>query len=326
MKVDKLAEIRRPIEAELNEYARLFAESLTHEDDYLGQALSHMRRRNGKMMRPILVLLAAKAFAPISEKTLRSAVTLELLHTASLIHDDVVDDSGERRGQASVNALFGNKVAVLVGDYLLSKSLHQAYLTDDLRIVEIVARLGGTLAEGEVKQLANIRQAVATEEAYFDVIRHKTAALFAACARLGAISADCAPATVEQAATFGEIIGLCFQIRDDIFDYYDDETIGKPTGNDLMEGKLTLPAIYALNHTDRTDVQTWVAHVKNSTATPEEIKSLVDFTKSSGGIDYAHQRMEELRKEAAQVLNAFPDEAVRRSLAAYLEYTIDRKL
>lgn len=288
MKVDKLAEIRRPIEAELNEYARLFAESLTHEDDYLGQALNYVRRRNGKMMRPILVLLAAKAFAPISEKTLRSAVTLELLHTASLIHDDVVDDSGERRGQASVNALFGNKVAVLLGDYLLSKSLHQAYLTDDLRIVEIVARLGGTLAEGEVKQLANIRQAVATEEAYFDVIRHKTAALFAACARLGAISADCAPATVEQAATFGEIIGLCFQIRDDIFDYYDDEIIGKPTGNDMMEGKLTLPAIYALNHTDRTDVQTWVAHVKARTATPEEIKSLVDFTKSSGGINYAH--------------------------------------
>ena len=319
MKVDKLAEIRRPIEAELNEYARLFAESLTHEDDYLGQALGYVRRRNGKMMRPILVLLAAKAFAPISEKTLHSAVTLELLHTASLIHDDVVDDSGERRGQASVNALFGNKVAVLVGDYLLSKSLHQAYLTDDLRIVEIVARLGGILAEGEVKQLANIRQAVATEAAYFDVIRHKTAALFAACTRLGAISAGCAPATVEQAATFGEIIGLCFQIRDDIFDYYDDETIGKPTGNDMM-------AIYAVNHTDRTDVQTWVAHVKARTATPEEIKSLVDFTKTSGGIDYAHQRMEALRNEAAQVLNAFPDEAVRRSLTAYLDYTIDRKL
>ena len=245
--MDKLGRIRQPVETELHEYVRLFDEALRHEDDLLGRALKYVGARKGKMMRPILVLLVAKELGPVvGEASLRSAVTLELLHTASLVHDDVVDESDERRGQASVNAVFGNKVAVLVGDYLLSEALDQAARTGDLAIVRTIARLGATLSEGEVFQLSNIREQQATEEAYFRIIRSKTAALFASCTRIAAISAGGSDDFTRVATRFGEIVGECFQIRDDIFDYFDDDAIGKPTGNDLREGKLTLPLLYAL--------------------------------------------------------------------------------
>lgn len=187
--MDKLSAIRRPVEQELAQYKDLFDNALAHEDDFLGQALAYVRQRKGKMMRPILVLLMAKELGVVKINSLRSAVTLELLHTASLVHDDVVDESGERRGQRSVNAVYDNKVAVLVGDYLLSTSLLQASKTGNIQVVEIISHLGGTLSEGEVAQLANIRREAITEEAYFHIIHNKTAALFAACAELGAISA-----------------------------------------------------------------------------------------------------------------------------------------
>ena len=246
--MDKLTAIRRPVEQELTAYKELFDAALAHEDDFLGQALDYVRRRQGKMMRPLLVVLMAKELGKVSVNSLRSAVTLELLHTASLVHDDVVDESGERRGQRSVNAVYDNKVAVLVGDYLLSTSLLQAAQTSNIHVVEIISRLGGTLSEGEVYQLANIRKEHISEEAYFHIIYHKTAALFAACAELGAISAGGSADYVARAKRFGELVGLCFQIRDDIFDYYEDSKIGKPTGNDMLEGKLTLPVIYAIQH------------------------------------------------------------------------------
>ena len=240
--MDQLGTIRQPVEDELLRYKQLFDETLTHEDDFLGHALGYLRQRKGKMMRPLLVLLIAKELGDIRISTLRAAVTLELLHTARLVHDDVVDESDERRGQASANSVYGNKVAVLLGDYLLSKSLHQAALTGSIECVDIVAKLGGTLSEGEVFQLANIRNEKSTEEAYFRIIGSKTAELFAACAELGARSAHADDEFVKQAKKFGEIVGICFQIRDDIFDYYADSNIGKPTGNDMNEGKLTLPA------------------------------------------------------------------------------------
>ena len=187
--MDKLTVIRRPVEGELAAYKELFNSALAHDDDFLGQALDYVRRRQGKMMRPLLVVLMAKELGEVSINSLRSAVTLELLHTASLVHDDVVDESDKRRGQRSVNAVYDNKVAVLVGDYLLSSSLLQAAKTGNIKVVEIISRLGGTLSEGEVYQLANIRKEKISEEAYFHIIHHKTAALFAACAELGAISA-----------------------------------------------------------------------------------------------------------------------------------------
>lgn len=325
--MDKLSAIRRPVEQELAQYKDLFDNALAHEDDFLGQALAYVRQRKGKMMRPILVLLMAKELGEVQTNSLRSAVTLELLHTASLVHDDVVDESGERRGQRSVNAVYDNKVAVLVGDYLLSTSLLQASQTANIHVVEIISRLGGTLSEGEVAQLANIRREAITEEAYFHIIHNKTAALFAACAELGAISACGDEVYVKNARKFGEIIGLCFQIRDDIFDYYADAAIGKPTGNDMAEGKITLPAIYAITHTDREDVREWARKVKTGEATAEEIAQLVEYTKQSGGIEYAERRMKNLHQEALDLLDAnWHNAAIKAALKDYIDYVVERTM
>lgn len=324
--MDKLTAIRRPVEQELTAYKELFDAALAHEDDFLGQALDYVRRRQGKMMRPLLVVLMAKELGKVSVNSLRSAVTLELLHTASLVHDDVVDESGERRGQRSVNAVYDNKVAVLVGDYLLSTSLLQAAQTSNIHVVEIISRLGGTLSEGEVYQLANIRKEHISEEAYFHIIYHKTAALFAACAELGAISAGGNADYVARAKRFGELVGLCFQIRDDIFDYYEDSKIGKPTGNDMLEGKLTLPVIYAIQHADNERVMQLAARVKSGEASAAEIAELVDYTKSHGGIEYAERRMRELHNEALQLLDAWQNAEVRESLRGYIDFVVDRDL
>lgn len=324
--MDKLTAIRRPVEQELTAYKELFDAALTHEDDFLGQALDYVRRRQGKMMRPLLVVLMAKELGKVSVNSLRSAVTLELLHTASLVHDDVVDESGERRGQRSVNAVYDNKVAVLVGDYLLSTSLLQAAQTSNIHVVEIISRLGGTLSEGEVYQLANIRKEHISEEAYFHIIYHKTAALFAACAELGAISAGGNADYVARAKRFGELVGLCFQIRDDIFDYYEDSKIGKPTGNDMLEGKLTLPVIYAIQNADNERVTQLAARVKSGEASAAEIAELVDYTKSHGGIEYAERRMRELHNEALQLLDAWQNAEVRESLRGYIDFVVDRDL
>lgn len=324
--MDKLTAIRRPVEQELTAYKELFDAALAHEDDFLGQALDYVRRRQGKMMRPLLVVLMAKELGKVSVNSLRSAVTLELLHTASLVHDDVVDESGERRGQRSVNAVYDNKVAVLVGDYLLSTSLLQAAQTSNIHVVEIISRLGGTLSEGEVYQLANIRKEHISEEAYFHIIYHKTAALFAACAELGAISAGGNADYVARAKRFGELVGLCFQIRDDIFDYYEDSKIGKPTGNDMLEGKLTLPVIYAIQHADNERVTQLAARVKSGEASAVEIAELVDYTKSHGGIEYAERRMRELHNEALQLLDAWQNAEVRESLRGYIDFVVDRDL
>ncbi len=324
--MDILSAIRQPVEQELAHYKQLFDSALTHDDDYLGHALAYVRQRKGKMMRPLLVLLVAKELGEVSIHSLRSAVTLELLHTASLVHDDVVDESNERRGQQSVNAVYDNKVAVLVGDYLLSTSLLQATQTGNLRVVEIISRLGGTLSEGEVFQLANIRNEQLSEEAYFRIIQSKTAALFAACAELGAISAGGTEEYVARAKKFGEIVGICFQIRDDIFDYFSDSNVGKPTGNDMLEGKLTLPALYAVNHSDSPEARCWAAKVKEGTATAEDIQNLVEFTKQNGGIAYAEQRMEELRQEAHNLLSHWQNKEVKAALAQYIDFVVKRNL
>ena len=323
--MDPLNRIKQPIEAELQTYKALFDEALTHENDFLGQALSYVRRRKGKMMRPQLVLLTAKEQGEVTVHTQRAAVALELLHTASLVHDDVVDESAQRRGQQSVNALYDNKVAVLVGDYLLSIALQQAAMTQSLKAVDIIARLGGTLSAGEVFQLDNIQQEAVTEEAYFHIIAHKTAALFAACGELGALTADADEAAVQRARELGQLIGMCFQIRDDIFDYETHADIGKPTGNDMAEGKLTLPAIYALKQTDRADVHEWAARIKSGQATPDEIARMVAFTKEAGGIAYAEKRMLELHAEALALLDSWQHAEVREALRHYLDFVVERK-
>lgn len=324
--MDKLSLSRQAVASELAQYKALFDQTLEHEDDFLGHALEHVRRRQGKMMRPLLVLLMARELGDVKENSLKSAVTLELLHTASLVHDDVVDESRERRGQKSVNALYDNKVAVLLGDYLLSKSLLVASQTNNIRAVEIISRLGGTLSEGEIFQLANIRNEQVSEDAYFHIIEHKTAALFAACAELGAISANGSEEYVRRAVEYGRITGICFQIRDDIFDYFSDSAIGKPTGNDMAEGKLTLPAIFAINHTDNKDMLEIAARVKKGTASTEDISKLVEFTKESGGIEYAENRMNELHKQAKSLLSSWQNEEVRLALSNYLDFVVERSV
>ena len=321
-----LEQIRKPIEADLARYREMFVSTLQHSDEYLGSALAYVGKRQGKMMRPILVLLVAREVGQVSEASLRAAVTLELLHTASLVHDDVVDESNRRRGQASVNAVFDNKVAVLVGDYLLSSSLHQAALTGSLRCVELIAELGRTLSEGEVFQLANIRNEALSEEAYFRIIRGKTAALFSACAELGAITAGADEALVQAARSFGENVGICFQIRDDIFDYYEDARIGKPTGNDMREGKLTLPALYALGRSGDAAMQALARKVKACEATDEEIARLVAFTKAQGGIEYARSVMSRYKDAATRDLEAFSVPDIIQSLQDYLAFVIGREI
>lgn len=277
------------------------------------------------MMRPMLVLLSAKLYGAVSPAALHAAVALELLHNASLVHDDVVDESGERRGQLSVNAVFNNKVAVLTGDYLLATALVQVALTHNHDIVDVVSALGQDLADGELLQLSNVENADFSESVYFEIIRKKTAMLFAACTKCGALSAGASAGDVEKARLFGEYIGLCFQIKDDIFDYYEDKQIGKPTGNDMHEGKLTLPALYALNATGNEEARAIALRVKSGTASVDEIGRLVAFTKENGGIGYAERVMCDYREKAFALLPATADAAVRRSLKAYLNYVVERQ-
>ena len=323
--MDYLSLIKQPIETELNDFIGLFNQSLSHSDGLLETALSHIRNRGGKRMRPILMLLMAKNYGGITEATQYAAVGLELLHTASLVHDDVVDESAERRGQESVNASYNNKVAVLVGDYILSTSLLYVSLTHNESIVQRLARLGQTLSNGEILQLTNTSQDGLLEDIYYQVIERKTAALFEACAAIGAISAGKSQDEVDSAVRFGQNVGVIFQIRDDIFDYYDSKEIGKPTGNDMIEGKLTLPAIYAINSTQNEEMIALARKVKARTITPDEIARLVDFTKQNGGIEYAERKMMDFHQAA----KSFIEEEVKspeiaKAFQAYLDFVIQR--
>lgn len=323
--MDYLSLIKQPIVQDLDNFVELFNASLTHSDGLLGSALSHIRQRGGKRMRPMLILLMAQNFGRVSQVTQNAAVGLELLHTASLVHDDVVDESSERRGQASVNATYDNKVAVLVGDYILSSALLRVSMTDNQKIIQLLAELGRTLAAGEILQLSNIHNQEISEDVYYQIINNKTAALFEACSKIGALSAGATNEEIAAAAKFGQNIGMIFQIRDDIFDYFDSKEIGKPTGNDMVEGKLTLPVIYALNNSHLESMQTLARKVKAGTVNPDEIAVLVEFTKEQGGIEYAERRMEEIADEARVFINKYvKDIAVKDALTAYLEYVIQR--
>ena len=321
----QLSIIKRPIKADLERFVNLFEKSLTHDYGLLAQVLDHIRQRAGKRMRPMLILLMAKHFGGITDATQYAAVGLELLHTASLVHDDVVDDSAERRGQSSVNAEYNNKVAVLVGDYILSTALLNVALTDNQIIVKRLAELGRTLASGEILQLSNIQNTEISEDVYYDVIIQKTAALFEACCTIGALSAGGSNEEIEKASLFGRNLGIMFQIKDDIFDYSQSSEIGKPTGNDMAEGKLTLPVIYALNSTGNVNMRALAMKVKDRTVTPDEITMLVDFTKKNGGIEYAEKRMNDFSVLCKDyVAQHVVDQEVRDSLYAYIDYIVNR--
>lgn len=324
--MDYLKKIKQPIETDLSDFIEMFNESLSHTDGMLAQVLEHIRKRAGKRMRPMLILLMAKNYGCVSEVTQHSGVGLELLHTASLVHDDVVDESTERRGQASVNATYNNKVAVLVGDYLLSTALLHVSLTDNQQIVQYLAELGRTLAKGEILQLSNISNTNISEDIYYQVIKQKTAALFEACCAIGALSAGADADEIEAAKLFGQNLGIAFQIRDDIFDYYDSQEIGKPTGNDMAEGKLTLPVIHALNATGYEEMIALARKVKEGSVDSDEIARLVEFTKKNGGIEYAEERMEYFRQLCIDFIDKSvvkPD--VKEALLAYVDFVIQRK-
>ena len=321
-----LSLIKQPIEGDLNDFIELFNDSLSHTDGLLSQVLEHIKSRGGKRMRPMLILLIAKNYGGISSVTQHSAVGLELLHTASLVHDDVVDESKERRGQASVNAEYNNKVAVLVGDYVLSTALLNVSLTNNPAIIQSLAELGRTLSNGEILQLSNIQNTTFSEDVYYEVIKMKTAALFEACCEIGAMSANASHEDIKKAGEFGSNLGIIFQIRDDIFDYYDSKEIGKPTGNDMAEGKLTLPVLYALNSTQDEEMKVIAHKVKSGNVSHEEIARLVAFTKVNGGIEYAEQKMIELREKCIQFIDTESvNEKIRLSLTSYIPYIIQRK-
>lgn len=324
--MDYLSLIKQPISAELDDFISLFNQSLSHDNGLLTQVLMHIRQRGGKRMRPILILLVAKNFGCVSSITQHAAVGLELLHTASLVHDDVVDESSERRGQASVNALYDNKVSVLVGDFILSTALLYVSKTHSEVIVRRLSELGRTLSDGEILQLTNIQKEAISETAYYEIIKRKTAALFESCAAIGAESAGASDDEVEAARLFGQNLGIIFQIRDDIFDYYDSKEIGKPTGNDMLEGKLTLPAIYALKSTGNAEMMTLARKVKAREVKQSEINQLVAFTKESGGIEYAEQQMWKFHAACMQFIDEkVGDSTIKAALKAYLDFVIERK-
>ncbi|WP_288155731.1 polyprenyl synthetase family protein [Phocaeicola sartorii] len=322
--MDKLQQIKLPIDKEFEEFRRLFDSSLQSSNSLLSEVLSYIKRRNGKMMRPILALLIAKLFGEINDSTLHAALSLELLHTASLVHDDVVDESDKRRGQSSVNAIYNNKVSVLVGDYMLATSLKHSAMTREITIVDLVACLGQNLSEGEIIQLANINASEFSEEVYYDVIRKKTAALFTASAEAGAISVHASDEMMKNARRFGEMIGIAFQIKDDIFDYYSSDEIGKPTGNDMREGKLTLPALYVLNTFDDGEMRKLALRIRSLDASDEEIARFIEYIKVKGGIEYARQAMADYRNKALALLPPSADRTVKDALTAYIDYVIER--
>ena len=300
---DYLSIIKRPIERELNQFVTLFNSSLTHQDKLQEEIFARIRNRAGKRMRPMLIMLMAKNYGRVTDATLHASVGLELLHTASLVHDDVVDESRERRGQASVNALYDNKVAVLVGDYILSTALLHVSMTHNELIVRYLAELGRTLSDGEILQLTSIGDDEISEDTYYKIISRKTAALFEACCAIGAISAGMEEDRVGQAKRFGQTLGIIFQIRDDIFD----------------------PVIYALRSTADEAMLALARKVKQGTVTRDEIAALVDFTKRCGGIEYAERRMDELHAEAQEFIRKeVNDAALRDSLKAYLDFVIKR--
>ena len=316
------AQIKLPIQDSFALYEEAYAKSLHSKDAILMPLIEHLRQSSGKQMRPILVLLCAKLCGIVTQNTLHAAIALELLHVASLIHDDVVDESDKRRGYASIRAKFNNKIAVLGGDFILSSALSEAASTESTAIIKVIAGLGKNLSEGELLQLETINENHSNEKKYFDILSRKTAARVAACARLGFISSTNTDIETEQKiVSIGEIIGTCFQLKDDIFDYEASDKIGKPTGIDLAEGKLTLPLIHVIENSSDAEKQRIKEAIEN-----KEIIYLQDLAHQKGGINYAIKKLHELQENALSILNEFPESPARTAIRAYTEYVVDRKL
>lgn len=317
-------EIKEPIAEELILFEEKFRQSMQSNVALLDKITHYIVKRKGKQMRPMFVFLVSRMLGEVNERSYNAASLMELLHTATLVHDDVVDDANERRGFFSVNALWKNKIAVLVGDYLLSRSLLLSIDNKDFRSLEIVAKAVKAMSEGELLQIEKARKLDITEEVYFEVIRQKTASLIAACCEAAAVSVD-REDIAEKMYRFGELVGLAFQIKDDIFDYGTDEKIGKPTGNDIRERKITLPLIYALNKGSEKQKQTLINIVKRYNEEPAKVKQAIRIVVESGGVKYAHQRMMEIKQQALELIEDIPDSPAKRSLIGLVEYTTTRE-
>lgn len=317
--------IKRPIQKEFAIFQERFKEAFESNNELLSAVHSHILNKTGKQIRPLLTLLSAKSVGEINDDTIRCAVSLEMLHTASLIHDDVVDESMERRGQASVNSRWNNKVSVLVGDYLLSQSLSIATQTENLLVLKKITQLGKELSEGELLQMQNVKNINRDEQKYINVIKKKTATLFDTCTYSGAVSTHCTSEEAEILRKFGEIYGICFQIKDDIFDYVATEKeIGKPVGNDIKEGKITLPLLYALNANEK-EREKYIEILSNKDFTKENIENLIHFSIDNGGIEYAEKRILDFKAEGDKILEKIKNIEIRESLGMMLEHTINRK-
>jgi octaprenyl-diphosphate synthase len=316
-------EIKKPIAAEIDVFEERFKASMQSSVPLLDRITHYIVKRKGKQIRPMFVFFSASICGGINESTHRGAALVELLHTASLVHDDVVDNSYQRRGFFSINALWKNKIAVLVGDFLLSKGLLLSVENNDYELLRIVSEAVRQMSEGELLQVEKVRRMDIEEPVYYEVIRQKTASLIASCCACGAASAGADAATIEKMRLFGEKIGIAFQIKDDMFDFGTDD-VGKPLGIDIKEKKVTLPLIYVLNKSDKADKRRIINLVKNHNDEPEKIKRIISFVKDRGGLEYAETQMKKYQEEAFEILNTFPDGESRRSLEQLVRFTTER--
>ncbi len=319
-------QIKLPILKEMEFFETKFKASMISNVSLLNRITHYIVRRKGKQMRPMFVFLVAKMVSngQFKERTYRGASVIELIHTATLVHDDVVDDSNRRRGFFSLNALWKNKIAVLVGDYLLSKGLLLSIDNDDFDILKHISIAVREMSEGELLQIEKARKLDITEDVYFEIIRKKTATLIAACTAIGAVSVDAPKDEVERMRKFGELIGLSFQIKDDLFDY-SEEKIGKPTGIDIKEQKMTLPLIYTLNNCSKKERRWLINSVKNHNKNKVRVKEVIEFVKKNGGIEYTETKMKEYQEAAVSILDTYPQSAFKESLLTMVNYVIDRE-
>ena len=309
---------------ELKIFESKFSDAVKSNTALLDSIMKYIIKRKGKQLRPMFVFLSAKLHGEINEKTYRAAALVELLHTATLVHDDVVDEAFERRGFFSINAIWKNKIAVLVGDYLLSKGLLLSTTNEDFKHLHILSDAVSQMSEGELLQIEKSRKLNLDEDIYFEIIKNKTASLLSSACGVGAYSTTGDEAITEKMKLFGEKVGVAFQIKDDLFDYGSAD-IGKPTGNDIKEKKLTLPLIYTLNKADRATKQRIIYTIKNNNKDPQKVKEIIAIVSKSGGIEYTEQKMFAYRDEALAILNSFPDSPVRKSLEELVRFTTDRK-
>lgn len=317
-------QIQAPIEQEMGIFEEKFRDFMKSRVLLLDKIMNYIVRRKGKQLRPMFVFLTAGINGQITEATYRGAALIELLHTATLVHDDVVDDSNYRRGFFSINALWKNKIAVLVGDYLLSRGLLLSIENKDFHLLEVVSNAVREMSEGELLQIEKARNLDITEDVYYEIIRQKTASLISSCCGVGASSAGADPETVQKMLSFGEKVGIAFQIKDDLFDYGTAE-IGKPVGIDIKEKKMTLPLIYALQKASWLDKKRIIFMIKNQSNRPNKVQEVIKFVKASGGIEYAVQAMNAYYKEAQEILCTFPESPYKESLSRLVAYTIERK-